>query len=57
MVLGLLREEGIECFDRATNFAVAAADGLPTVGAREIIVRASDEPQARELLERRLPAV
>ena len=54
MICGFLREEGIECYDRPTNFAVGASDGFPGVGPREIVVRAADEPQARELLERRL---
>ena len=54
MVLGLLREEGIESYDRPTNFAVGAADGYPVAGPREIVVRAEDEARARELIERRL---
>ncbi len=55
VVSGLLREDGIESFDRPTNFAVGASDGYPGVGPREIVVRAEDEARARELLERRLP--
>jgi Putative prokaryotic signal transducing protein len=55
VVLGFLREEGIECFDRPTNFAVGASDGYPSVGPREIVVRGDDVGRARELLDRRLP--
>jgi hypothetical protein len=55
VVLGFLRDEGIECFDRPTNFAVGASDGYPGVGPREVVVRAADAARARELLERRLP--
>jgi hypothetical protein len=55
MVAGLLREEGIECYDRPTNFAVGAADGWAAAGPREVVVRAEDEQRALELLDRRLP--
>jgi Putative prokaryotic signal transducing protein len=54
MVTGLLREDGIECYGRPTNFAVAAADGWAAAGPREIVVRGEDEERARELLDRRL---
>jgi hypothetical protein len=52
MVVGLLCEEGIECFDRPTNFAMGASDGFPGVGSREIVVRAADAERAREVLQR-----
>jgi Putative prokaryotic signal transducing protein len=51
IVCGLLRDAGIECYDRPTNFAVAAMDGWPSAGPREIVVRAEDADNARTLLE------
>jgi hypothetical protein len=53
VICGLLRGEGIKCYDRPTNFAVGAMDGWPSSGAREIVVRGEDEARARELLGRR----
>ena len=55
VICGFLREEGIECYDRPTNFAVGAADGYAAAGPREIVIRSEDEARARELLDRRLP--
>jgi hypothetical protein len=51
IVCGLLRDAGIECYDRPTNFAVAAMDGWPSAGPREIVVRGEDLARAREVLE------
>jgi len=48
---GLLRDAGIECYDRPTNFAVGAADGWPSAGPREIVVRGEDAGEARQVLE------
>jgi hypothetical protein len=55
LVCDVLREEGIRCFDRPTNFAVGAADGAWAVGPREIVVRADDAARAREVLASRRP--
>jgi hypothetical protein len=57
IVSSLLREEGIQSMARPTNFAAGIGDGYAIGGPREILVRAEDEDRARELLERRLPAV
>jgi hypothetical protein len=53
LLCGILRDAGIRCFDRPTNFAVAAADVYFTPGPREIIVRAEDGDTARKLLDDR----
>jgi hypothetical protein len=50
LLCGILRDAGIECFDRPTNFAVGALDGYTSGGPREIVVRAEDEQAARETL-------
>ena len=47
LVCGILRDAGIECFDRPTNFAVGAQDGLTSGGPREIVVRGEDAEEAR----------
>ena len=52
VVCGILRDAGIECFDRPTNFAVGALDGLTSGGPREIVARGQDEAAARETLAR-----
>ena len=46
----LLRENGIECGHRKTNFAAGAFGALPTGGWREVIVSATDVDAARALL-------
>jgi Putative prokaryotic signal transducing protein len=51
VVCGLLRDAGIECYDRPTNFAVGAADGWASGGPREIVVRGDDAGEARRVLE------
>jgi Putative prokaryotic signal transducing protein len=51
IVCGLLRDAGIECYDRPTNFAVAAMDGWPSAGPREIVFRGEDADKARTVLE------
>jgi hypothetical protein len=50
IVCGLLRDAGIECYDRPTNYAVAAMDGWPSAGPREIVVRGEDADKARKVL-------
>jgi ribonuclease HII len=50
IVCDVLREEGIPCYDRATNFAVGAGDGYPSPGPREIVVRAADADRARDVI-------
>ena len=53
LVCDVLREEGIRCYDRPTNFAVGAADGSWTPGPREIVVRAADAERARDVIQSR----
>ena len=53
IVCAVLRDAGIECYDRPTNQAVGALDGFTSGGPREIVVRGEDEGRAREVLERR----
>jgi hypothetical protein len=54
VVCGMLRSEGIRCFQRVTD---VAAEGFPGPNAwREIVVLAADLDRARELLEASEPA-
>jgi hypothetical protein len=55
LVCDILREEGIACYDRPTNFAVGAADGSWTPGPREIVVRADQASRAHEVIASRRP--
>jgi len=50
MVCGLLRTEGITCDHRPTNVAAGFADGMPSAGAREIMVEEVALERAHELL-------
>jgi Putative prokaryotic signal transducing protein len=50
MICALLRTAGIEAFQRQTNTAAGASDGLPAGGAREVLVAADDLDRAREVL-------
>jgi hypothetical protein len=54
VVLGVLSEAGIDSYDRPTNFAAGAADGLTVLGPRDIVVRAEDAEAARATLAERL---
>jgi hypothetical protein len=55
VVCGMLRSEGIKCFERVTD---VAAESFPGPNAwREIVVLAADLDRARELLEASVPAV
>ena len=51
LLCGILRDAGIECFDRPTNFAAGALDGYTSGGSREIVVRGVDVERAREVLD------
>ena len=57
LISGLLRDEGIRCLVRPTNFAAGVGDGYALSGPREVLVRSEDQDRASELLDRRLPAV
>ena len=50
VICGLLREAGIDSYDRATDFAAGAADGLTVIGPRDIVVRREDADAARAAL-------
>jgi hypothetical protein len=52
LLCALLREAGIPAMDRITSMGAGAADGLPTGGPREILVRGEQLSRAREVLER-----
>jgi hypothetical protein len=50
LLCSVLRGAGIECLPRLTNSGAGAGDGLSTMGAHEITVRAHDAQDAREIL-------
>jgi len=50
LICGILRNVGIRCLDRPTNFSAAANDGWRSGGWREIVVRGEDADEAREVL-------
>jgi hypothetical protein len=51
ILCALLRTEGIECEDRATNMSVGTMDGMPGGGPREIVVAKESLMRAQEILE------
>lgn len=51
ILCALLRTEGIECEDRATNMSVGTMDGMPGGGPREIVVAKESLTRAQEILE------
>ena len=53
LLSGLLRSAGIESTRRQTNVGAGAADGWPGGGPHEIVVRAQDLDDAREILRER----
>ena len=50
IITGLLRTEGIEYEDRATNVGAGFMDGMPGGGPPEIVVAEESLERARELL-------
>jgi hypothetical protein len=50
LICGILRDAGIDAFDRPTNAAVGAMDGLGSGGPREVVVRREDAGAAVETL-------
>ena len=50
MIRALLATAGIESMQRQTDFAAGAWDGVPSGGAREILVHARDLEAARGVL-------
>ena len=51
LICEILRDEGIKCLDRPTNFGAGANDGWPGGGSREVVVRSEDLERARSVLE------
>jgi hypothetical protein len=51
LICAILRNEGIQCMPRPTNFAAGANDGYLLSGPREVFVRAEDLGKARDVLE------
>lgn len=56
IVCGLLRESGIRCMHRITNFAFGSGGEIASSGAgpREVLVRPDELERARELLRAEL---
>ncbi|MGH3111287.1 MAG: putative signal transducing protein [Gaiellaceae bacterium] len=55
LVRGLLATEGIESMQRPTDVGAGALDGWAAGGSREILVRAADLENARELIAKQPP--
>lgn len=52
LLRALLRDAGIPSMQRLTSMGAGAADGFPTGGPREVLVRTEQLSRAREVLER-----
>ena len=50
ILCALLRTEGIECDQLATNLSVGMMDGMPGGGPREVVVEEQSLARAQELL-------
>jgi hypothetical protein len=50
LICGLLRTEGIDCENRATNVGAGFMDGMPGGGPREIVVAKEGLARAQDLL-------
>lgn len=50
LLCSLLRGSGIECARRQTNLGAGAADGIPSGGPFELLVRPQDLDDARDIL-------
>ena len=50
LLCSLLRNAGIECTYRLSNYGAGASDGMPSGGPQEVIVRSEDLASAREVL-------
>jgi hypothetical protein len=57
LICSILRGEGIQSFQRQTSLSAGMTDGLPVGGPREVVVRAEDADEARNVLalQRRRP--
>ena len=52
LLCSVLQEAGIPAMQRLTSMGAGAADGMPSGGPREILVRPEQLARAREVLER-----
>ena len=50
LLCSLLRNAGIKCTRRLSNYGAGASDGMPVGGPQEVIVRPEDLASAREIL-------
>jgi hypothetical protein len=50
LLCSLLRNAGIRCTYRLSNYGAGASDGMPVGGPQEVIVRRDDLASARDLL-------
>jgi hypothetical protein len=53
LLCSLLRNEGIRCTYRVSNYGAGAGDGLAVGGPQEVIVRSEDLESARTVLAKR----
>jgi hypothetical protein len=51
LLCSLLRNAGIRCTYRLSNYGAGASDGMPVGGPQEVIVRSEDLASAREILQ------
>jgi hypothetical protein len=51
LVCSILRDAGVQCMHRITNFGSGAMDGLATGGPREVVVYAEQLPLARRVID------
>jgi Putative prokaryotic signal transducing protein len=53
LLCSLLRNEGIRCTYRVSDYGAGGGDGLAVGGPQEVIVRSEDLAAAREILKAR----
>jgi hypothetical protein len=53
LLCSLLRNEGIRCTYRVSDYGAGAGDGLAVGGPQEVIVRSEDLAAAREIMKAR----
>jgi hypothetical protein len=53
LLCSLLKNEGIRCTYRVTNYGAGTGDGLAVGGPQEVIVRSEDLAAARGILAKR----
>jgi putative signal transducing protein len=50
MLCAMLRTAGIQAFQRQTNIGAGFGDGMPQIGAHEVVVASDELARAREVL-------